>query len=331
MSNLTLLGPWVRRFLLEHLVGERNLASNTQKSYRDMLIQLLPYVAGKTKKAIDRLTVDDLSPQIVRSFLSHIEQQRGCAIRTRNHRLSAIHALARFIGEHSPEHIDWFAQIRLIPHKKCSHPVITYLDKSEMNALLDAHDDHSAQGLREQALLLFLYNSGARASEAAMLKISDIDWKAQCVKIIGKGNKQRRCPLWTSTLNQLRNITGDREPGQPVFLNRYHRQMTRSGIHTLVKRCAARACTQAPSIMGKVVSPHVIRHTTACHLLQAGVDINTIRSWLGHVSLTTTNIYAEIDLDTKAKALEACAVSDKGQTKNHWRNQPELMRFLQAL
>jgi integrase/recombinase XerD len=331
MTDSTLLGPWIRRFLLEHMVAERNLALNTQKSYRDMLMQLLPYMADKGRKGIDRLTVDDLSPQLVRLFLAHLEQQRNCAISTRNQRLGGIHALARFIAEQSPEHIDWYAQIRLIPFKKTSQPPITYLDKMEMDALLAAPDDHTRQGQREQALLLFLYNSGARVSEAVQLKIGDIDWHGQCVMVIGKGNKQRRCPLWPSTLEQLRKLTGERAANQPVFLNRCHQPMTRSGIHTLVKRCAAQACTRAPSLLKKVVSPHVIRHSTACHLLQAGVDINTIRSWLGHVSLSTTNIYAEIDLETKARALAACAVSEETIARKHWRDQPHLMEFLRGL
>ena len=126
-------------------------------------------------------------------------------------------------------------------------------------------------------------------------------------------------------------LVGEREAAQPVFLNRCHQPMTRSGIHTLVKRCAARACARAPSLLNKPVSPHVVRHSTACHLLQAGVDINTIRGWLGHVSLTTTNIYAEIDLETKARALAACAVSEETITRKRWRDQPDLMQFLRTL
>lgn len=331
MNNFMLLGPWIRRFLLEHLVAERNLALNTQKSYRDMLMQLLPYVAEEANKAIDQITVDDVSAQVIRQFLLQLEQQRNCAISSRNQRLSGIHALARFIAEHSPEHLDWCIQVRLIPFKKSSRPEITYLDKKEINALLTAPDNHTEQGRREQALLLFLYNSGARASEATQLKVGDIDQYAQCVRIIGKGNKMRRCPLWTSTLEQLRVLVGERESTQPVFLNRCHRPMTRSGIHTLVKRCASRASIDAPSLLNKSVSPHVIRHSTACHLLQAGVDINTIRGWLGHVSLTTTNIYAEIDLATKARALAACAVDEGVIARKRWRDQPDILQFLRSL
>lgn len=331
MNKSSLLGPWIRRFLIEHLAVERNLAINTQKSYRDMLIVLLPYLADKVNKRIDRLTVEDLSPKMVRMFLTHMEEQRHCAVSTRNQRLGGIHSLARFIGEHAPEYIDWWGQIHLIPVKRTSQPGVTYLDRQEMDALLAAPDEQSAQGHREHALLLFMFNSGARASEVAQLRIADIDWHTRSVSIIGKGNKQRRCPLWKSTLDALRSQTNGRAAAEPVFLNRFHQVMTRSGIHALVKRCAARACAQVPSMVGKNVHPHVIRHTTASLLLQAGVDINTIRGWLGHVSLVTTNIYAEINLETKARALAVCEVeSDAGEQK-HWRDQPDLMAFLRAL
>jgi site-specific recombinase XerD len=332
MINSALLGPWVRRFLIEHLVAERNLSPNTRKSYRDMLILLLPYVGEQVKKKIDQLTVNDLSPQIVRLFLIHMEEERHCATSTRNQRLGGIHALARFIGEHAPEYIEWWSQIHLIPFKKTSQPEVTYLDKSEMDALLAATDDQSTQGRREHALLLFLYNSGTRASEAAQLKIGDIDWRTESVNILGKGNKQRRCPLWKVTLDMLRTQAGERGNGETVFINRLDQPMTRSGIHALVKRCAIRARVLAPSLQSKKVYPHLIRHTTASHLLQSGVDINTIRGWLGHVSLATTNIYAEINLETKARALAACDIShDTPSKKKRWRDQPDLIAFLRNL
>src|SRR6516225_1723006 len=197
MNNATLLGSWLRRFLLEHLVAERNLARNTQRSYRDTLVLLIPFVAKKLGKAVDRLTVIDLSADLIRVFLAHLEESRRCAIATRNQRLAAIHALARFVGEHSPEHIAWCAQLRAIPFKKpAARAVIPYLDKSEMGALLAAPNNQTAQGRRDRALLLFLYNSGARASEAAQLFIADFHLSTSCVTILGKGDKKRVCPLW---------------------------------------------------------------------------------------------------------------------------------------
>jgi integrase/recombinase XerD len=330
MSNTEMLGPWLRRFLLEYLVSERNLALNTQRSYRDMLVVLLPFMATNLTKPVDQLRVLDLSPKLARAFLSHLEEKRHCGTGTRNQRLGALHALARFVGEHSPEHIDWCAQIRAIPYKKASQATIGYLEKREMEALLNAPDRQTAQGRRDYALLMFLYNSGARASEAASLRIRDLDSYRKCACITGKGGKQRICPLWPATFNVLDPLIVDRDPVEPVFLNRYGKSITRFGIHTLIERYALRAREQAPSLASKRVSPHLIRHTTATHLLRAGVDINTIRGWLGHASLNTTNVYAEIDLETKARALASCAPTTQCARKS-WRSQPTLMDFLRSL
>ena len=331
MNDLTLLGPWVRRFLLEHLVAERNLARNTQRSYRDALTLLIPFVADKLHQSVDRLTVTNVSADLVRLFLTDLEQSRKCSIATRNQRLAAIHALARFVGEHSPEHIAWCGQIRSIPFKKASKTLIPYLNKPEMDALLGAPDRQTLQGRRDHALLLFLYNSGARADEAAHMLISELDLAGCSVKIRGKGGKERQCPLWPSTVEELKPLIVNRPPASSVFLNRCGHPITRFGIYALIQRYVQRIQTQMPSLLSKRVSPHSIRHTTATHLLRAGVDINTVRAWLGHVSLDTTNIYAEIDLEMKAKALAKCEVSNPNISNRHWRDDPALMIFLRAL
>lgn len=331
MNDSALLGSWVRRFLLEHLVAERNLARNTQRSYRDALALLLPFIAGKLNRSVDRLTVIDVSADLVRSFLAHLEQERHCSITTRNQRLAAVHALARFVGEHSPEHIDWCSQLRSIPFKKSSRAVIPYLDKAQMDALLAVPDRKTAQGRRDHALLLFLYNSGTRAQEAAQLLVRELDLAGCSVKIRGKGGKERHCPLWQSTVKELAALVAYRSPEARVFLNRCGRPITRFGIHTLIKRYVRQAQVTMPSLVGKRISPHTIRHTTATHLLRAGVDINTVRAWLGHASLDTTNIYAEIDLEEKAKALAKCEVTEVGLSKRHWRDDRELMTFLRTL
>jgi site-specific recombinase XerD len=178
---------------------------------------------------------------------------------------------------------------------------------------------------------LFLYNSGARASEAAQLLIADFHLSASCVTILGKGDKKRVCPLWSATVRALSPLITRRPPSDYVSLNRCGRPLTRFGIHTLVERYVDKLQGTMPSLANKRVSPHTIRHTTATHLLRAGVDINTIRAWLGHVSLNTTNVYAEIDLEMKAKALATCQVAEPTKRTRPWREDPELMTFLRSL
>lgn len=336
MTDPLLLGPWVRRFLLEHLVSERNLARNTQRSYRDTLRLLLPFAAARLRKQIDRLSVEDLSADCIRAFLQDVEGKRGCSPATRNQRLSAIHSLAHFIGLRSPEHIQWCGEIRGILFKKAPQPLVTYLEKDEIDALLEAPDQSTTLGRRDHALLLFLYNTGARADEVAHVRVGDLDLgiaperDLSSVLIHGKGNKRRRCPLWARTVDELSALVLRRDAMENVFLNRTGQPLTRFGIHTLVERYAAQVALQFPSLAKKRVSPHVIRHTTATHLLRAGVDINTIRAWLGHVSITTTNVYAEVDLEMKTKALANCELKDD-PPRPPWRDDKGLMEFLSTL
>jgi site-specific recombinase XerD len=331
MKNEMLLGPWVRRFLLEHLVAERNLSRNTQLSYRDTLRLLLPFASKLGGHAIERMAVEDITPAVVRKFLDHLEQDRQCSGVTRNQRLATIRSLARFIGMRSPVHVAWGAEIRAMPFKKTAQTVIGYLEKAEMDALLTQPDRRTLLGGRDHALLLFLYNSGARADEAAKLTIDNLQLGAQpSVRLHGKGNKFRTCPLWPITATSLSRLIADRCKGDAVFLNRVNQPLTRFGIHRLVTQYAEVASMKVPSLATKRVSPHTIRHTTAVHLLRAGVDINTIRAWLGHVSLDTTHIYAEVDMEMKAKALARVDISDL-KTKVQQRALPSLMAFLNAL
>lgn len=336
MTDIALLGAWVRRFLLEHLVGERNLAHNTQRSYRDTLRLLLPSIARRSRKRLDRLTVEDLSVDRVRAFLCELEQKRSCGAATHNQRLAAIRSFARFVGLHSPEHLQWCQELCSIMFKKAPRPLVTYLEKEEMDALLAAPDTDTAQGRRDHTLLLFLYNTGARADETAHVRIEDLDLgkttdrDPSSVLIHGKGNKLRRCPLWVKTVNELLPLVASRPSAEQVFLNRRGQPLTRFGVHALVERYAAQVAGTLPAMAKKRVSPHTIRHTTATHLLRAGVDINTIRAWLGHVSLTTTNVYAEVDLEMKAKALTHCEVKEATPHKP-WRENKGLMEFLQSL
>ncbi len=329
-------GYWIRRFLCEYLVTVRNLSVNTQRSYRDTFRLLLPHLATSLRKSIDRLSLVDISRDKVKAFLDSLESDRHCSIRTRNQRLAAVHALAKYVSMHSPEHIEWCRTMRSIPVKKVTRNQVTYLEKAEMERLLEQPDKTTAQGWRDYVLLLFLYNTGARAEEAASLTIGDIDTQKgknglSIVTVTGKGNKSRRCPLWKKTGDAVRSLSKGRRDDEHVFLNRLGQQITRFGVYEMVRRYAQALEQHAPELRRKKISPHTIRHTTATHLLQSGVDINTIRAWLGHVSINTTNIYAEVNMEMKIKALLTCEVTEDTGRRKHWKENKDLMSFLDSI
>lgn len=334
---------WMKRFLLEYMTSVRNQSNNTRKSYRDCFKLLLPHISKCLKKSIDELLIDDITPENIKDFLNYIENDRKCTIKTRNQRLAAIYAFAYYVSVNSPEHIEWSRLIHTIPVKKESVKVVNgritprlfYLEKNEMDALLNAPNRKTVQGQRDYALLLFLYNSGARASEAASLTIGNLLYTNHHsnpqVVIYGKGNKRRTCPLWKRTMDVLKPFIDGRNSSENVFLNRYGEPITRFGVYEMASRYAAIAAQTVPSIKKKRVSPHTVRHSTASHLLEAGVDINTIRAWLGHVSVNTTNIYAKINIQMKANALKTCEIENKGKYQKTWKSNKKLMDFLTNL
>jgi integrase/recombinase XerD len=331
MSERESLGPWLRRFLVEYIVTERNLARNTRTSYRDTFSLLLPFVSGKLRKPVDRLAVRDLTSGLVLKFLTHLEDDRGCSVRTRNQRLATIRAFARFVGSRDPAHVEWCGHIRAIASKKSMSPPVGWLTRTEMEAMLAVPDRKTSRGRREYALLLFLYNTGARVSEATQLKVRDLKFGRSngghdLATLQGKGGKMRQCPLWPETERVLANEVLDREAEAPVFVSRLGTQFTRFGVCRLIERCAA----GVPELAARTITPHVIRHTTACHLVLAGVGINTIRAWLGHVSISTTNIYAEIDLTLKANAVALCEIGQQRPGRS-WKEDKDLMAFLKSL
>ena len=267
----------------------------------------------------------------MRQFLDYLEEDRGCSVQTRNQRLSAIRAFARFIASRDPGRIEWSGSLRAIASKKAAPKPIGWLSKTEMKELLQVPDRRTPRGRVEHALLLFLYNTGARVSETTQLVAGDVQIGRRgggqaLVNIHGKGGKHRQCPLWPRTEAALTELLQGRAAGDAVFLSRQRRSYTRFGVYRLVERSAARV----PSLAGRRVTPHTIRHTSACHLLQAGIDLNTIRAWLGHASLDTTNIYAEIDLEMKARAMALCDATEPGSDRP-WRANTGLIAFLAAL
>jgi site-specific recombinase XerD len=334
MPEHHLLGSYIRRFLLEHVVADQNLSRNTQRNYRDAIRVLLRFMTERHRIDPADLTVEQVTPEVVREFLQYLVQKRKNAAATLNQRVTVIHSLFRFIGRHVPELVERASQLQAVPLRRVDHPTIPYLEKAEIDALLATPDRRRRLGRRDYALLLFLYNTGARADETAHLTRGALDLgRPPSVRILGKGRKTRLCPLWDHTAEVLREFLGDRRDGSAetsVFLNVRGQPLTRFGIYALVERAVARAATRMPSLNTKRVSPHSVRHTTAVHLLRAGVDINTIRAWLGHVSLETTNRYAEVDLEMKAKALAACAIIGHNH-RGDGRKTPDLMAFLASL
>ena len=337
MKNDIYLSKYVRSFFEDYLSYRRNLSHATIRSYRDAIKLLVPYAAVQTKRSVARLLVTDIKPSLVVAFLTHLEKGRNNSTQTRNHRLVVLHRLFEYIAMREPTLAEHCRSILDIPQKRNRElPEITYLERGELEALLGAIDTKTPLGQRDHAMLLFMYNTGARVQETADAKISWISFQPPCkVEILGKGRKWRTCPLWDSVAEILkmhlhkRKASATRE--DHLFINRYGRPITRFGIWNITEKYKKKAAITMPSLEGKRITPHVIRHTTAMHLLQSGVEINVIRSWLGHVCLETTHRYVEIDLAMKTKALQACELPNEKIRGQKWRPAPDLLDWLKSL
>lgn len=249
-----------------------------------------------TGRTITRLTLTDLSFERVLRFVRYLEDERRNHIRTRNQRLACLHTFFDYLAGRVPEVLEVAQRVAAIPMKRVAPPETWFLERDEIDTLFASLPARGAHALRDRALLLFLYNTGARVQEVADLRVADLDLTPPLrVRLHGKGDKWRTCPLWQDTARHLRRLLDQRatRPSDaPVFASHQGRPLTRFGIYKLVRRHTRqleRATTQRRGI-----SPHVFRHTVAVHLLEAGAEPNVIRGWLGHVSLDTTNRYAEI-------------------------------------
>jgi site-specific recombinase XerD len=337
MKNPQHLAPYIRSFFEDHLVSRKNVSHNTIQSYRDSLKLFLCFAARQLGKSVVRLSVQDVQESLITDFLTHLEQQRGNTIQTRNHRLVAIRCLIEYISNREPQLLDHCRRILTIPTKRGAQlPQIEYLEKEEVTAILGAVARNHALGQRDYTLLLLMYNTGARVQELADARVAWLSLaKPYKIEILGKGQKWRTCPLWENTVCNLRQLLDakDVRDGQDshLFTNRFGRPISRSGIAKIIRRHVTKAAVEMPSLCSKHVTPHTFRHTTAMHLLQSGVEVNVIRSWLGHVSIATTNRYIEIDLAMKAKALEACEIESDGASPAPWRTDPDLLNWLQSL
>jgi integrase/recombinase XerD len=294
MNPIPPLGQLLHSYFLDHLITIKGLRPGSVRSYRDTIRLLLLFVATDKRCKLTRLQLGDLTFERVLAFLRHLEEDRGNHISTRNQRLAAIHSLFEYIATRSPEMLAVCQQVAAIPAKRVSPPETRFPERDEAQRLLASLPSRGRLALRDRALVLFLYNTGARVQEAADLRVGHLDLSEHpTVRLHGKGDKWRTCPLWQQTARTLEQLLQSENsspppPATPVF-TAHGQPLTRYGIYKIVRRHAADLDDPRT---GRRVSPHTFRHTAAVHLLEAGVEVNVIHGWLGHADLTTTNRYA---------------------------------------
>jgi len=328
----TPLGPLIQAFFAEHLLTHKRASPRTVSAYRDTFRLLFGFFHDTTGIEPCALHLADLDAPAILSFLDHLQERRSNSVRSRNARLAAVRSFFRFVALREPESLALATRVLAIPAKRADRRLVGYLTRSEIDAILAAPDRRQQAGRRDHALLLTLYNSGARVSEIASLRRSQVVVGASSVlQLHGKGRKERVVPLWPKTARALkawfRECTGS--PDAPAFPNARGAPLTRDGVSYILERAVRVAFPSCSSLQAKRVSPHVLRHTTAMHLLQAGVDITVIALWLGHESTETTHMYVEADLATKERALAKLAPA--GQPIARFKPGDAVMSFLASL
>jgi len=330
-----LLGAIVHDYFTDHLPRVRGASPHTIHSYRDSLVLLLRFVAARNKRPVVELDLKDLDPPAILAFLSHLERERKNGAATRNVRLTAIHALFRFVASRNPEHLHLVQRVLSIPFKRAPQRAIDYLEREEIELILKAIDRTIPQGVRDYALLATMFNTGGRVQEIADLRACDLQLaKPFQLRLFGKGRKERYCPLWPQTAAVLRAFSKQRDldlwSEARVFLNHRGAPLTRFGIRYILARCLARASQNVPNLRKKRLHPHSMRHSTAMALLKSGVDLSTISHYLGHASPTTTNHYAKVDLEMKRQAI-AQVKPVPHQALTPWQKNPTILEWLESL
>jgi site-specific recombinase XerD len=330
-----LLGAIVRDYFTDHLPRVRGTSPHTIHSYRDTVVLLLRFLSVRSKRTVPELDLKDLDPPGILAFLSYLEKERNNGVATRNVRLSAIHALFRFVASRNPEHLDLAQRVLGIPFKRASQRIIDYLEREEIESILKTIDRTSPQGTRNYALVATMFNTGARVQEIADLRASDLQLtKPFQVRLFGKGRKERYCPLWPQTAAVLRAFSKeqnlDLQSADHAFLNHRGRPLTRFGIRYILAKCIDRTSQKVPNLRKKRLHPHSMRHSTAVALLKSGVDLSTISHYLGHASLATTNRYAKVDLEMKRKAIARVKPVPR-QSRTPWSRDPTVLDWLESL
>ena len=330
-----LLGAIVHDYFTDHLPRVRGASPHTIHSYRDSLVLLLRFVAARNQRPVVELDLKDLDPPAILAFLSHLERERKNGAATRNVRLTAIHALFRFVASRNPEHLHLVQRVLSIPFKRAPQRAIDYLEREEIESILKAIDRTIPQGVRDYALLATMFNTGGRVQEIADLRACDLQLaKPFQLRLFGKGRKERYCPLWPQTAAVLRAFSKQRDldlwSEARVFLNHRGAPLTRFGIRYILARCLARASQNVPNLRKKRLHPHSMRHSTAMALLKSGADLSTISHYLGHASPTTTNHYAKVDLEMKRQAI-AQVKPVPHQALTPWQKNPTILEWLESL
>lgn len=333
-TALPTLPKLLHSFFHKWLVEQRNASHRTVLAYRDAWRLFLRFVSARQRKKVAALDLESLTGAEIIAFLQHIEHERKATIRTRNCRLAAIRSFFSFVADNEPLAAKHCAEVLRVPFKKAPQRALCYLESAEVSALLSQPDRTKMVGQRDHTLLSLLYNTGARIQEALNLRPQDMHLKSPShVTLMGKGRKERISPIWPETAELLAALLRrqPRRPDEAVFVNRYGAPLTASGFRFRLHQYVEEATRQMPTLSRKRITPHVFRHTTAVHLISAGVDVTVIRSWLGHAHLDTTNHYAQASLETKRKALEQVEPKLRPAKPPRWKNDVDLLAWLDSL
>lgn len=329
---MSALAPTLQSFFTERLARQRQASPRTVASYRDTLRLLLSFVERETGKAPSALDIEDLDARVISAFLDHLEAERHNTPRTRNARLGAIRSLFRYAALRHPEHAELIAQVLAIPQKRFAKATVSFLTPAEPQALLAAPDLTTWEGRRDRALILLGAQTGLRVSEIIGLNRSDVCLGVGAhVRCEGKGRKQRAVPLTGPVQAVLREWTRERggQAEDPLFPTRTGRRLSRDAVEQRVSTHTAVAAQQRPSLHGKRVSPHVLRHSAAMSLLHAGVDTSVIALWLGHADIRATSVYLHADMTIKERAL--ALTTPASVRPGRYRPPDSLLAFLESL
>ena len=324
--------PVLERFFTQRLMQQRQARSHTISSYRDSFCQLLAFAQRRLRKPPSQLALEDVDAPLIVAFLDDLEKNRGLSIRSRNLRLTAIRSFFRFAAFEAPTHSAQIQRLLAIPSKRHPRALIRFLTRPEVDALLTAPDQHTWFGRRDHAFILMAAQTGLRVSEMTSLKREDLVLGAGAhVRVIGKGRKERCTPLAKPTVAVLKAwLCGPQKGnGQWLFPNAKGERLTVHGVQYFLRKHRAAASKACPSLRHKRVTVHVLRHTMAMDLLQAGVDRSVIALWLGHESVETTQVYLEATLAMKEKAL-ARTTPPQGRAARY-RPDDQLLGFLKSL